>query len=103
MCSGYHHVIVAEESQTLLAFSWEYSDGIVEVYVFVGMPFGWAPAAYVFYLYFKPSRSTRLSQNARDFILALLRKWNDFDPRLLNNHEENALNAEKITYKNTYI
>ena len=54
MCSGYHHVIIAEESQTLLAFSWVYSDGTVVTYVFVAMPFGWAPACYVFFLYFKP-------------------------------------------------
>ena len=45
---------MAEESQTLLAFSWTYSDGSTAIFVYVAMPFGWGPAAYVFFLYFKP-------------------------------------------------
>lgn len=41
--SGYHHVRVTEESRQYLGFSWK-----GRYYVFCVIPFGWAPACYVY-------------------------------------------------------
>ena len=52
--NGYHHVSINPEHCMYLGFSWVYEDGRIRYFVFVVLPFGLAPACYVFTKLLRP-------------------------------------------------
>jgi len=66
--SGYHHIPMAAESQTLLGVQWG-----EEFYVWKALPFGWAPACYVY-----NTLSTALAAHLRRLGLHVVVYLDDF-------------------------